>query len=757
MGLVRAVIGGMTGSEEVYAGMRKRISLFLMGITVMMLLVSCGKEEKRQESKTDEYVNVTNQVSLDDMMVSAIISWQEAGGKLYCSVDSCIYDVPVAQALELQMTQEIGVTDVGSRIRKFCVDGDGNIYWEPMFQLETKYLHKYLTESGEDVQIPLDLGDESIGAIVSDQHGRIYLLLDSQILVLDEDGNVVSGYSGEKFRFQSGGSKAAENLVADSQGNLFYLQNVAQDTRVRVLYQGAQKWVGLTGLPETFGVEDFFLAEEGKIFISGDDTLYEYDLKNAESTAVLRYSESNLDKNDIRRIIYVDEEHFLALCTNIINAKTEMYLLTRTPAEEVAPKKEIILASLSPSAELKGAVAAFNRISEEYTVVIDRYGNSDEYWGTYEGYQIEQAAQTRLDGSLVSSDPPALLDLGCTYNAVAIYAEKDALADLYPYFERSDVLDIGDYLENVVEGYTVNGKLVCLPTTFYIQAVVGRTSQVGSDPGWTFDDLNAVLEEYPDMKLLARNYMFFYFLYRYYINTFVDYETGECSFDSDGFREFVQWIERYKLPEGERLSSVDYVPADVLLTSEFFTDFYRYDQIRVRFGEDITFMGHVTKDGTPAYEYQPKCEVGIVENSKDKDGAWAFLEYLISSKGSYQGYFQDGFPTNRNELMKMAEDEGKAKEITTQPDGTVNTGLGYWRIGDDSYPRYAPTRKVVNTILEVIDNIDFTQVSSAPSSMDGNVHMLLEELEPYYLGQKSLEEVTQIFNNRMQLRVDERR
>lgn len=218
----------------------------------MMLFVSCGKEEEQQqESGADEYVNVTSQVSLDDMMASAL-TWQEAGGKLYCSVRDCIYDIPMAQALELQTAQEVNVTDVGASIRKFCVDGDGNIYWEPMFQSEERYLHKYLAGSGEDMQIPLALGYEMINALVTDQNGGIYLLLDSQILFLDDAGNVVSRFSSDQYRFQNDGSKATENLVADFQGNLFYLQNVVQDTRGRVLYQGTQKWVELTGLPQTF-------------------------------------------------------------------------------------------------------------------------------------------------------------------------------------------------------------------------------------------------------------------------------------------------------------------------------------------------------------------------------------------------------------------------------------------------------------------------------------------------------------------------
>ena len=734
--------------------MRKQISLFLMGIAIMMLFVACGKGEE-QKSSTDGYVNVTSQVSLDDMMAS-ILKWQEAGGRLYGSADSCIYDLPVAKVLELQTAREVNVTDVGARIRNFCVDGEGNIYWEPMFQLEAKYLHKYLVESGEDVQIPLALGDEKIGALVTDQNGRIYLLLDSGILVLDDDGNVVSRFSGDQFRFQNNGNRMAENLVADSQGNLFYLQKVVQDTRGMVLYQGAQKWVELTGLPKAFDVDDFFLTGEGKIFVSADDTLYEYDLESAESTAVLRYSESNLNKNDIWDIVYVDEEHFLTICLNMQNAKTDMYLLTRTPAEEVLPKKEIVLASIYPSRDIKAAVAEFNRLSEEYTVVIERYGMSDEYEGTSDEYPMRQGAITRLNGSLVGSDPPDLLDMGWPIS-VATYAEMDALTDLYPYFKKSDALDIGDYLENVVEGYTVNGRLVCLPTSFDLSVIIGRTSQVGNEPGWTFEELNAVLEKYPDRKLFTRNYMLYYFLYDYYVNTFVDSETGKCNFDSDEFREFILWIETYKLPQEEFMSFLgDYVPEDVLLDSDSLSSFYDLDRQKIRFGGDITFIGHVTKAGTPSYEYFSGGEVGIVESSKNKDGAWAFLEYFISSRGSYHGRSQVGFPTNKEELMKMAKIEMETKGIVTE-DGRL-TSLGVWGIGDDRIEIHAPTQEDVDTVLDYIDNIDFTQVSSAPSSsLDGIVNMLLEDLEPYYLGQKSLEEVTRIFNNRVQLMVDEGR
>lgn len=727
--------------------MKKWIYLSLFGIVAMMLFASCGKEENR-EFGIDGYVYVAEQISFGGIK-SYGLNWQEVGGELYYAVDSCVYSIPVGGSWDSLTVGGVRVTDMGDMVREFGVDQDGNIYWDAMHHGRERYLHKYVAESGEDVQIPLPLEDEVINAVVADQNGRIYLLLDNEIMVLDTGGNLLFRLSSEEYRWQDYGiaASAYENLVADSEGNLYYLQSVVLDTRVRVLYQGTQEWVELTGLPDIFGVRDFFLTGEGKAFINADDALYEYDLKNAKSTAVLRFPESNLDKNKVHKIVYVGEEQFLIICNNA-QAEKEVYQLIRTPADELPHKDTLVIASLFPSGDLEAAVVEFNRMSEEYFVVIDRYGA-----GALDENERTQAARTRLEGSLVGSDPPDLLDMD--FLNVATYAEKNVLADLSPYLEKSDVLDIGDYLENVVEGYTVKGRLVCLPISFYFSAVIGRTPQVGDGLGWTFDDLNAVLKKYPDMKLFHRNYMLFYFLYDYYVNTFIDPKTGECSFDSDEFREFVQWIDKYGLADMGSFM-YDYVPEDVLLAQGTFTGFTEFSYQRARFGGDITLIGLVTMAGTPSYRYQPNGQVGIVERSRYKDGAWDFLEYFISSKGNNRKnlMFGSGFPTNRDALMEMAEADMEVQEIKlANGEVIVNDSHGTRSLGNELVPLLAATQEEVDIVLEVIENMDFTQASV----LDGIVDVLLEELEPYYNGEKSLEEATRIINNRVQLMVNESR
>ena len=730
--------------------MGKRSGLFLFGIMLVMLFASCGKE-KESESGIDGYVYLAEQVSIQELKFLAL-NCQQVDGELYYSSDGCLYALPVEELPDFQKANEVMRTYEGNLLQIFGVDEEGNIYWESDTYMlasllgQERCLYKYIAQTGKNVRLPMPLKDEMVNAIVPARGGKVYLLLDNAIWELDQDGNLLYEFSTDEYRRPDASFDPFEKLIADSAGNLFYLEGSFSDAWVRVLYQGTREWVELPGLPEMFSANDFFLTGEGKIFVNADDALYEYDPENAHSTAVLRFAESYLDKNSIKDFIYLDEEHFIVIGFDL-QTDSEMYLLTRTPVEEMPHKQTIVLASLFPSANLEKAVTQFNRMSEEYIVVIERYGA-----GLYGDYDRTQAAITRLDSSLVSSNSPDLLDLNML--TVATYAEKNALADLYPYLEKSSLLKPEDYLENVIEGYTVNGRLVCLPVSFYLQAVIGRASQVGSEPGWTFEDLNTVLEKYPNMKLFRRNFMFYYFVYDYYLNTFIDFETGECNFDSDEFREFVQWINNYSLSADSPFAyeyMYGYMPADMLLDEQVFPDFNELNYQRMRFGGDVTFIGYVTKMGTPSYNYQANDPVGILEHSKHKDGAWAFLEYFLFNSGNN---VEHGFPTNRNALIEMAQAAMKKVQEIDMGNGEVyiNNPVGSRYLDNELVPIYAPTQEEVDIMLEAIENIDFTQVSS----FDGVVSILMDELELYYNGQKSLEEVTQIINNRVQLMVNER-
>ena len=85
--------------------------------------------------------------------------------------------------------------------------------------------------------------------------------------------------------------------------------------------------------------------------------------------------------------------------------------------------------------------------------------------------------------------------LAMNFLDIMTYAEKDALEDLTPYLEGSGHKK-EDYLESVIEEFTIGGRLVSIPTRFSIYLYSGRASQVWETPGYTMEDLMELTEEY---------------------------------------------------------------------------------------------------------------------------------------------------------------------------------------------------------------------------------------------------------------------
>lgn len=92
-------------------------------------------------------------------------------------------------------------------------------------------------------------------------------------------------------------------------------------------------------------------------------------------------------------------------------------------------------------------IITFNRNSDSYHVFVESYTRTE--------------GVTLLDSRLVSSDPRDLSDLN-----LVKYARKQVLGNLNPYLEESSIVSQSDYLDNVIEGYTIDGRLVCIPIKF---------------------------------------------------------------------------------------------------------------------------------------------------------------------------------------------------------------------------------------------------------------------------------------------------
>ncbi len=237
--------------------------------------------------------------------------------------------------------------------------------------------------------------------------------------------------------------------------------------------------------PEGDRCRGVFSSEYG-LLCDGDDALYQYNEDGWRK--VLDWGESDVfhPNSGFYKQAQIDGESFAVAGSPDGDYDTQaLCCLRRTAVSELPEKEELVLATTFRDALLLRAVAGFNQTSDRYRVRVDVYE--------------QRAVATGLNPRLVSSDPPDLLEM--TNLDILNYAQKAAFEDLAPYLERSGILDKDMFPENLLEGYTVDGKLVCIPGAFRIQTVAGSAARLGNGMGWTMEDVMALTERYLEQRL----------------------------------------------------------------------------------------------------------------------------------------------------------------------------------------------------------------------------------------------------------------
>ena len=245
----------------------------------------------------------------------------------------------------------------------------------------------------------------------------------------------------------------------------------------------------------------------------------------------------------------------------------------------------------------------------------------------------------------------------------------------------------------------------------------------------------------------GRDYMLKEFLPAYYLERFVDWEAGECSFDSGEFRELLLWLEGHVEKERPRTAigvtiwESDYVPEYALLMEAGGVEFDDLLRIEIQIGGKVRFLGFPTADGRGTAACRVMDKLGMVSNSLHKEGAWDFLEYYISRGAEYSYYL----PTRISSLRDVAEKAAAPRPGTSSFYSSMS-------IGDDTHEVYEFPQYLADALMEQIEGTDFRPRSAAEEQI---IEIVAEEADIYYNGDKSLEDVTAVIQNRVELLLKE--
>ena len=753
-------------------------------LTMLISMVGCGSKGEPQTQEA-EYVYAPTFMEISIEEASWLRDMMVVGGELYTSYT--VYDENTLASQvkfvkkNLAANSEFEALDMvllpsqdgyEMDVNTFFVTEDGSIYtmvYEyPAFDPDnpeyegTKPLysvHKYDKDGNRiyasDISSLLEKDEMNsyVQNMMVDKAGRVFLSSNNVVYVLDENGNELCSIDTKADWINSMGMDKGGKVYASMYGmdyNGLEVVELNPDTKS----VGAK----ISGCPDGYNSGCYYPGIEEGFFVAGNECLYEFTPATGETKEVVSWLDCNINGGDVRSV-QAGEDGNIYVFTNDYSGeeeKNELVILEKKAASEAAVKEEIVIGTLYSDQNLQSAAVRFNKANSQYQVKIKTYISDNVEWteNTYTD------AITLINADLTSSNCPDIIDLSY-FNADNLVA-KGLIEDLTPYLEKSTTVSKEDFLDNVIATSTINGVLTSIPSYVNLQGIIGRASQLGDRSGWTIDEFMAFTEQYPDAKVF--NYatkagMLSIFL-NYSIRDFVDYSTGKCSFDSEQFIKVLEFCNGFDLEYeyNENESFPDMIQSgQILLADTGFYSMTEYQMYSLMFPEEIRVMGYPTSDGEGGIKLSSYNTYAMTSKAKNKEAAWLFLESMLLYE-EYDEWRHNGFPVRKDMLEEMFKTASTPDyvydengEIMLDENGNKmenpKTSWGYDNWNADIYAATKEQCDAVRSLLEqgeMIGNMD-----------QGLYEIILEDVDGYFQGQKSAQEVAKIIQSRAQIYVDE--
>lgn len=584
-----------------------------------------------------------------------------------------------------------------------------------------------------------------INNMAVDSAGNVYLNCENSIYVLGPDGS-------ELFSLEV--ANWVNSMVRLSDGTVGAVTQDETGPVLKPIDVAAKGWG--TALPLPLNAYNAYPGSGDYTFYCGDSSnFYGYDTAAKETTKLLNWINCDIDSSNMRGMAALDDGRILCIMRNYSrsgeNATNEFVVLTKKPAAEVPQKTVLKLAAVYLDYDLRGTIIDFNKKNQEYRIEVTDYSE----FNTEDDYT---AGLTKLTTEIISGQVPDLL---CT-NGLPIeqYVAKGLLEDLYTYLDSDGELSRSSLVEPAMRAMEINGGLYEAATSFSVQALLGNEQYIGPGFEMTMDDMLALRQQYPEASLFSpyftRDTILYYFC-SLNLQSFVDWSTGTCNFDSD---EFIKILELANTFPAEYNWDEDspYMDEYQMLSdgSMLLTMFYAYNFEELQVYETLlngnaVFKGFPGADGNGVV-LQTSVGVAISSKCENKDAAWQFVRTLLSE--SYQaggGLWQ--YPTNKAAFDQMMA-KAMEKEYYTDEDGNQveqpKYGMGF---GDgQTIEIYAASQETVDKYLDLIEKADMT-VRPDQNLID----IINEEAAAFFAGQKTAKDVAGLIQNRVGIYVNEQR
>lgn len=422
-----------------------------------------------------------------------------------------------------------------------------------------------------------------------------------------------------------------------------------------------------------------------------------------------------------------------------------------TLAEERASEgaDTLTYAVLAPQHVDREALESFNKSHTDVQIVVKEYSDAE--------------SRKRLLTEILAGQIPDIIDLHSGEGRESFQlpyrqlAQKGYLEDLWPFIENDPALGRDKVLEAPLRAAEVDGGLYMLFGAVSISTLAGDAAVVGDRQSWSLEELQAAYSAMPEgstvLPYIYRKIDVFSYMLPMCLDGYVDWDTGQCSFDNDHFRSILEFINSF--PSEVDWSSTEAVNAEIsdrrqnglqMLSCEFIDSVDRMVFIDAQYRGNASFVGYPLGDGsTGSCFIIAGNRTAISSACRNKDAAWEFIRRTLLPRYSEEMLrsqrTQVRIPVNRllYHLANKVDSEREAHKTMLFVEGPV--------------VELAPaTQEDVQRLDDLVNSINKIELCDAVI-----YDIVLEQCGPYFAGDKTLDETVDMIQRRVGLYVNENR
>ncbi len=590
------------------------------------------------------------------------------------------------------------------------------------------------------------------GSLISSEEASAKLQLDEDMyistLIKDAEGNYLIGSWDTPLRIYSpelqligeipnDGSGMLDSLCVTESGKVVtsYWSNTGMGVDVAVLDVAGEKIGSAISTNKTSGSTAVWCGTGDTVLYLNNNLLCAVDVVSGEITTVMDVMDMDVNADYIQWVRAMSDGSFLMMYYDYMSADggDSVFIAKPVDPSTIVEKTELTIATIYTNQDLNEAVINFNRNSEEYRIKIVDYMTED--WD-YE------AALTNLQNDIVAGNIPDMIDVSSTSNPWRNWVAKEIITDLYPLMEADGDFSKEELLPNIRTAYEVDGSLYVLPSTVMISGVMVKEKFVEGVESLTPEVLLELESQLPEgVDLFWYNYQseVMYNMVYNNMSSFVDYETGECYFDTDEFKAVLAYAKEQpaEMVWDESTSLPASLAADKVIFNNFsMSQMPDWQFHKFVFGEDVTVLGYGS-EGDGIKLMSNGCALCITEACEYKDAAWDFLKTFVSEEAQTEELLW-GIPVTQAGLDNFIYE-------AQHMDGEH----GYsW--DDVELNITNATDEDVEEFLAIFEKAD--EVSTQDTAI---MAIIEEEVAPYFAGEKSVDEVADIIQSRIDIYLKE--